>query len=76
MEEREQLLKECPELEKGLNEVDVNNYIIGLIQENIVLKKHQNALFDTVLRLSTENATLRERLARVEPLLRSVEEAS
>ena len=70
-EERQNKLEElCPELMTGLNEGDVNNYMIGLIHEKVVLERRFNYLIKRFLDLVKE----KEQLIRITPLLNATKE--
>ena len=70
-EERQNKLEElCPELMTGLNEGDVNNYMIGLIHEKVVLERRFNYLIKRFLDLVEE----KEQLIRITPLLNTIQE--
>ncbi len=70
-EERQNKLEElCPELMTGLNEGDVNNYMIGLIREKVVLERRFNYLIKRFLDLVEE----KEQLIRITPLLNAIQE--
>jgi len=70
-EERQNKLEElCPELMTGLNEGDVNNYMIELIHEKVVLERRFNYLIKRFLDLVEE----KEQLIRITPLLNAIQE--
>lgn len=54
----------------GLNEGDVNNYMIGLIHEKVVLERRFNYLIKRFLDLVEE----KEQLIRITPLLNAIQE--
>lgn len=74
-EEKQKKLEElCPELMTGLNEGDVNNYMIGLIHEKVVLERRFNYLLKCFLDLAEENEKMKEQLIRITPLLNATKE--
>lgn len=73
VEKKELLLKICPELDKGINEGDVNKYIIELIHNKLALEKYINTLIDKMLELWEQNEIMQRKLLRIGPLLNAVE---
>jgi len=73
-ETRKKLLILCPELETGLNEGDVNKYIIETLQSKIVLERKFNYLLERFICLMKENEEIKNKLQRLSPLVRASEE--
>lgn len=75
-EQINKLEKNFPGLMQGINEDDVNKYIIETQHRLIMIERRFEFLATKTLLLIEENTILRDQLTKVEPLLRGLNEES